>query len=60
MARKYIITLHEEERSELQTMISTGKSAARKLSLARILLLADAAEGGRTDREIVAAVGVSV
>ena len=60
MAKKYIVSLSKEERFQLQTMISTGKSAARKLSHARILLLADTAEGGRTDQEIVAAVGVSV
>ena len=60
MAQKYIVTLNKEERAELQTMISTGKSAARKLNHARILLLADAAEGGRTDQQIVDAVGVSV
>lgn len=61
MVKKYIVTLSEEERSELQTMISTGKSTARKLSHARILLLADARpEGGRTDQEIVDALGGSV
>ncbi len=59
MTRKYIVSLSKDERSQLQTMISTGKSAARKLIHARILLLADTAEGGRTDQEIVAAVGVS-
>ncbi len=60
MIKKYVVSLSNEERFQLQAMISTGRSAARKLSHARILLLADTAEGGRTDREIVAAVGVSV
>lgn len=60
MAKKYIVTLSEEERFQLQTMISKGKSAARRLSHARILLLADTAEGGRSDQQIVDAVGVSV
>ena len=60
MIKKYIVSLSKEERFQLQTMISTGKSAARKLSHARILLLADTAESGRTDQEIVDAVGVSV
>ncbi len=60
MVKKYIVSLNKDERSQLQTMISTGKSAARKLSHARILLLTDTAEGGRTDQEIVDAVGVSV
>lgn len=60
MAKKYIVTLSKDERFQLQTWISTGKSAARKLCHARILLLADSSEGGRTDQEIVQAVGVSV
>ena len=45
MAKKYIVTLSKDVRCELQTLVSTGKSAARKLIHARILLLADAAEG---------------
>jgi len=61
MAKRYVITLSGEERSELQSIISTGKSAARKLIHARILLLADAQpEGNRTDQQIVEALGVSV
>ena len=61
MAKRYVISLSEEERSELQSIISTGKSAARKLIHARILLLADARpEGNRTDQQIVEALGVSV
>jgi len=60
MVKKYVVSLSNEERFQLQAMISTGRSAARKLSHARILLLADTADGGRTDREIVAAVGMSV
>jgi len=62
MAKKYIITLTGEERSQLQRMISTGRSAARKLIHGRILLLADAnsEQGHRTDQQIVDAVGVSV
>lgn len=41
MAKKYLVTLNEEERVQLLSMISTVKSAARKLNHARILLLAD-------------------
>ena len=60
MAKKYVITLSEEERCELQSMISTGKSAARRLIHARVLLLADArSESHRTDQQIVEALGVS-
>src|SRR5947209_11730945 len=43
---KYIVTLTDEERAVLQTMVSRGKGAARKLLHARILLLADASPGG--------------
>jgi hypothetical protein len=41
-------------------MVTTGKAAARKLTHARILLLADAAsEGpGRTDEQIAESLGV--
>lgn len=61
MVKKYVVTLSEEERCELQSMISTGKSAARKLIHARVLLLADARlESNRTDQQIVEALGVSV
>lgn len=59
MAKKYLVMLSKEERTQLQSMISSGKSAARKFNHARILLLADTVEA-RTDQEIVDAVGVSV
>ena len=61
MAKKYVVSLSEEERCELQSMISTGKSAARRLIHARVLLLADArSESNRTDQQIVEALRVSV
>ncbi len=44
--KKYVVTLTDEERIQLRQMISTGKAAARKLIHARILLKADAGEGG--------------
>jgi transposase len=44
--KKYTVTLIEEERQRLQEMLSRGKTAARKLAHARILLKADAAAGG--------------
>ena len=60
MAKKYVVALSEEERCELQSMVSTGKSAARRLIHARVLLLADArSESNRTDQQIVEALGVS-
>jgi len=46
MKKKYIVTLTQEERQMLQAMLSRGKSAARKLMHARILLKADASPGG--------------
>ena len=46
MKKKYIVTLTESERRTLQTMLSRGKAAARKLMHARILLKADSSVGG--------------
>ena len=43
---KYKVTLTDEERMDLEVLISAGKSAARKLCRARILLKADAGPGG--------------
>ena len=40
---KYKVTLTDEERAELEVLISAGKPAARKLCRARILLKAGAA-----------------
>jgi transposase len=56
---KYRVALSEEEREGLMRMVSAGKAAARKLTHARILLLADVANGpGHCDDAIVAALGV--
>ena len=59
MVKRYRVTLTEEERSELSSMVSKGKSNARKLVRARILLLANQAAGGsaKSDPEIVEALG---
>ena len=58
---KYLVTLSSEERSELEHLVSAGKSAARKLTHARILLLADTSSGkAHTDAQIVAALGIGV
>jgi hypothetical protein len=58
MQKRYVVTLTAEEREELGRLISRGKAAARKLTRARILLLADQAEGGpaKSDPEIAEAV----
>jgi transposase len=52
--KKYIVTLTAEERRALQALIAAGKSSARKLTHARILLKADCGpEGpGCNDEEI--------
>jgi transposase len=58
---KYRVTLTTEERSELERVVSVGKGAARKISHARILLLADTAvRQQHTDDEMVAALGIGL
>src|SRR6201989_3169487 len=58
---KYRVTLTAEERTQLEQLVSVGKAAARKLTHARILLLADTTPGGdRSDEQIVAALGVGL
>lgn len=61
MAKKYRVTLTDEERAGLEALISRGKGDARKLAHARILLQADEADGGPalTDDEVAAALGTS-
>ena len=44
--KRYKVTLEAEERQQLQDLIAAGQAAARKLTHARILLKADAADGG--------------
>jgi hypothetical protein len=44
--KKYRVTLMAEERLYLHQLIAAGKAAAQKLAHARILLKADAADGG--------------
>jgi transposase len=59
--KKYIVTLTAEERQALHDLIAAGKAAAQKLTHARILLKADAADGGPAwpDGQIAEAVEVS-
>ncbi len=59
--KKYIVTLTAEEREALGDLIAAGKAAALKLAHARILLKADAAEGGPAwpDHRIAEAIEVS-
>ena len=56
---KYRVDLTAEERTDPEQLVSAGKAAARQLTPARILLLADATAGpGRCDDDIVLALGV--
>ena len=58
---KYRVSLTPEERAALEHLVSVGKAAARKLTHARILLLANTTPGGGSpDDEIVAALGVGL
>src|SRR5580765_2391875 len=44
--KKYIVILSDAEREQLTALIHSGKHPAQKLLKARILLKADASEGG--------------
>ena len=55
--KKYVVDLTAEERKMLEHLGQRGKSSARKLTRARILLQADE---GLTDEEIAAALDVGV
>jgi transposase len=59
--QKYKVTLTAEERQQLRGLIAVGKAAAKKLLHARILLKADAADGGPAwpDERIAEALDVS-
>jgi transposase len=53
---RYRVDLRQDERDELQTLLSGGKQSARKFKRAQILLAADS---GLSDDEIEAAIGAS-
>jgi transposase len=55
--KKYVVDLTAEERTTLEQFLQKGKSSARKLTRARILLQADE---GQTDEEIATALAVGV
>ena len=59
-AKVYRVTLTDEERAELSSLVSKGKGNARRMRRARILLLADEnrADGGWKDAAIVQALDV--
>ncbi len=64
-AKKYRVFLNGKKRSTLKRLVETGTEKARKITRARILLLADESPRGisrgmgRTDKEIMEALGVS-
>lgn|SRR3990167_4075870 len=61
MEKKYIVKLTNEERAELNKILSNGNAAAKKHKIARVLLRADASSEGMsyTDADIVDEVEVS-
>lgn len=61
MNKLYIVRLESQERADLERLVSTGKGAARKLTHARILLLADVSESGPgwSDKQIGTALSVT-
>jgi hypothetical protein len=56
--KKYVVRLGAEERAQLQALIRKGKSPAKRLLKARILLKADISEAGEgwSDSRIIKAV----
>ena len=57
MAKRYLVTLTEEERAYLLRLTQKGKVSARKLTRAHILLQADA---GVSDKAIAAALHIGI
>ncbi len=55
--KKYIIDLSADEREQLSQLVRRGKHSSRKVTRARILLLA---ADGSTDEQIVAALGCGI
>jgi len=55
------VSLTNDERQELTALVSKGKAAVRKITRARILLLADESEAGASwsDDRLVEALGIS-
>lgn len=60
--KKYLITLTEEERHSLRTLVRSGNTGARKITRARILLKADQSPGAPAwiDQQICVALDVGV
>ena len=59
MRKIYRVVLSAEEREELRALVSKGKSAARKQTHARVLLLCDESNGKRrADMEVASTLSV--
>ncbi len=60
--KKYVVKLDKAERSHLQALINKGKSPAKRLLKARILLKADASEHGEgwSDGQIIKALDTNM
>ena len=60
--KKYVVRLSGEERDRLEVLLRKGKSPARRLMKARILLKADVSESGEgwSDSRIIKALDTSV
>mgnify|MGYP001178115652 CR=1 FL=1 len=60
--KKYVVTLNDEEREQLNALICKGRHPARQLLKARVLLKADASDAGEgwSDSQIAAALETSV
>ena len=60
--KKYVVNLSAKERERLETLVHAGKSPARLLTRARILLKADVSEAGDgcSDSAISAALDTSI
>jgi transposase len=55
MPKRYVVRLSDDERQELQELVSTGKAAAYKIKHANILLNIDVNGQGLTDEEAATA-----
>jgi transposase len=59
-AKKYRVKLNKEERADLKQLISKGKSSARRIIHANILIHADeAVKGAKKDADIAEAIHIS-
>jgi transposase len=57
--KRHIVSLSPEERQQLETLTRTGEHSARKITRARVLLLADTNGEGWPDKQIAAALDVT-